>query len=286
MKTLSLFLVVLLALLPGAAVAEGGLAPFAEGTRVVTIASGPEPGEVVDAFAARGVGGLLDAVSGEMSTVQTLAQALLMLSSGHADAFFLFYDTMRYVASRNTNYAGEPGLLYANLHLISRTDKAELMDGVDEALAALTADGTMDALWQEHVEDVISGEDPVPVALPAAQEGRPTFIVGVSGDCPPIDYATADGHPAGYNVALLSAIAERTGYGFELVTIESGARYAALSSGRIDLFFWQQSMDAQIKEALGEDASDLIGVMTLGEEFRLSAPYAEVQMGFLLNSAG
>lgn len=285
MRKLAFFLSFLLALLPVAALAEEQIAPLPEGTRVVTIASGHEPDALPPNENAPD--GLLASAADNVTMVHSLAQALLMLSADQADAFFLFYDTMRYVESRNTDYLSVPDSVSVKLHLLALNDKTELMDGVDAALTSMEEDGTSAAIWQAHVEDVITGADPTPLTLPAAEEGKPTFIVGVSGDCPPIDYTTPDGQAAGYNVAMLSVIAARTGFGFELVTIESGARYAALTSGRIDLFFWQQTMDEISEEITGaENGASASAMQLLGDEYRLSVPYAKVLLGFLMKREG
>ena len=68
--------------------------------------------------------------------------------------------------------------------------------------------------------------------------GAETVKIAVTGDFPPIDYVAIDGTSAGFNVALLAEIARRLKINVELVSINSGARGAALSSGRVDGVFW------------------------------------------------
>jgi len=57
---------------------------------------------------------------------------------------------------------------------------------------------------------------------------------------PPYDYISADGKPAGFNVALMSEISRVLEKNIKFVTIPSEARYSALlsSARRMDLFFW------------------------------------------------
>ncbi|MBQ7221378.1 MAG: transporter substrate-binding domain-containing protein [Synergistaceae bacterium] len=65
-----------------------------------------------------------------------------------------------------------------------------------------------------------------------------TVKIAVTGDMPPIDYIAADGTPAGFNTAMLAEIARRLKVNVELVSVNAGARAAALSSGRADGVFW------------------------------------------------
>ena len=60
----------------------------------------------------------------------------------------------------------------------------------------------------------------------------------MTGDLPPLDYVSADGKAAGFNTALLAEISKLVRQNFELVQIDSGARAAALTSGKVDVVFW------------------------------------------------
>lgn len=53
-----------------------------------------------------------------------------------------------------------------------------------------------------------------------------------------MDYVSADGTPAGFNVALLNATSEKTGCSFEIVQLDAAARLSALESGKVGLIFW------------------------------------------------
>ena len=65
-----------------------------------------------------------------------------------------------------------------------------------------------------------------------------TVKIAITGDMPPLDYIAADGSAAGFNTALIAEIAKRLKVNVELVSINAGARAAALSSGRADGVFW------------------------------------------------
>ena len=70
--------------------------------------------------------------------------------------------------------------------------------------------------------------------------GAETVRIAVTGDMPPLDYIAPDGRPAGFNTALLAEIGRRLKINVELVNINTGARAAALASGRVDGVFWFQ----------------------------------------------
>ena len=72
-------------------------------------------------------------------------------------------------------------------------------------------------------------------------DGADTIKVGVTGDLPPFDYMTEAGEPEGFNKVILAEIGKRIGKNIELVSIDSGSRAIALSSGQIDVVFWTRS---------------------------------------------
>ena len=67
--------------------------------------------------------------------------------------------------------------------------------------------------------------------------------MAITGDQPPLDYMTADGQPVGFNTAILAEIRKRLQKNIELVSIESGARSVALSSGEVDMVFWTRGSE-------------------------------------------
>ena len=71
-----------------------------------------------------------------------------------------------------------------------------------------------------------------------AFEGADTIRIAITGDIPPLDYTADNGKAAGFNVALLAAIAEYNGINIEPVIMESASRFTALASGKVDAIFW------------------------------------------------
>lgn len=223
-----------------------------------------------------------NAMMSNMTQVKSLSEALMMLTSDRADGFYCDYDTLRYIASRNEGFEVLTRALSETIHIITSAKDEELMENINKALDDMEADGTLSALWQTNVEDVIAGADPVAVELPQI-EGAPVYKIGVSGDLPPLDYTTADGVPAGYNTALLAALSERIGVTFELVSMESGARYTALAAGTIDGFFWHEQMI--VPDMVPEDVAGKVrDYHTSNVDFLVSRAYCTLEMGMLIKS--
>ncbi len=65
-----------------------------------------------------------------------------------------------------------------------------------------------------------------------------TITVALTGDLLPVDYVDAGGAPAGFNVAVLAEISRRLHVNINTIQVETGARLAALTSGRADAVFW------------------------------------------------
>ena len=116
-------------------------------------------------------------------------------------------------------------------------DKNEgLRDKFNKALAAIKADGTLDAMKKRYLVTDRETES----AKFEKFAGAETIRVAVTGDLPPIDYVASNGQAAGFNTALIAEIAKRLKVNIRLVYTNSGARAASLISGRSDVVFWYQ----------------------------------------------
>jgi ABC-type amino acid transport substrate-binding protein len=70
-----------------------------------------------------------------------------------------------------------------------------------------------------------------------------------------MDFVASNGKAAGFNIALLTEIANRAQVNFEIVQIESGARAMALSSNKVDAVFWTKSVTCTV---CGSEAAETI----------------------------
>ena len=131
-------------------------------------------------------------------------------------------------------------------------DRTALRDELDQAIAAMKEDGTMDALINTYIVEGIS-EDPEPVAF--TQADGETIRIAVTGDLPPMDYVAPDGTPAGFNTALLAELGRRLNKNFEIIQVSSLGRAAALASGQVDMVFWTNGYDGRHPGSYNPDAN-------------------------------
>ncbi|MBQ3434053.1 MAG: transporter substrate-binding domain-containing protein, partial [Selenomonadaceae bacterium] len=120
------------------------------------------------------------------------------------------------------------------------------------------ADGTLQKLIKENITE-LAGDDPVAATIPKI-DGAETLKIAVTGDMPALDCILANNTPAGFNVAFLSELSKRINKNFEIVSIEAGARGAALSSGQVDILFWVMGTYDQDGKALPYPLDDMKGV--------------------------
>ena len=115
----------------------------------------------------------------------------------------------------------------------------------NEAIKEMTADKTILFLKAQYVMD--ANENPEPVKFDFFPDAE-TVKIAVTGDMPPLDYVAPDGTPAGFNTALLAEIGRRLKINIELISVNYGARIAALASGRADgVFLFQSENTSKMK---------------------------------------
>ena len=169
----------------------------------------------------------------------TFTAMQMALNAGEIHEMVLPDVVASHVMSMNKQYVSRLVLRSKGMGLAFgfREDSKKLRDDFNEALAVLWDDWTISAL--EGIFLASPGFEPEPVEF-RKFENADTIKVAITGDLPPIDYVAADGTPAGFNTALLSEIGSCLKKNIELVNIESGARTAALASGRVDVVFWYE----------------------------------------------
>ena len=185
---------------------------------------------------------------------------IMALKSKQIDRFAAPSRVGAYIVARNDDFQ----LINNNLKPIlgysiamQEKDKAQVEE-INAAIKAMKDDGTLNNLIKENITD-LGGADPVAKPIPMI-DGAATIKVAVTGDMPALDCILADGKPAGFNVAFLSELSKRINKNFELVSIEAGARGAALSSGQVDMLFWVLGVYDQDGNALPYPLDNMKGV--------------------------
>lgn len=173
----------------------------------------------------------------------SLSELQLALNGGKIDWAYLPYDTAKYMQSENPDLtvAVDASVVYSYA-MAAREEDSALAEQLADAVSALREDGTLSALEDQYIysEQGLLEE----AAVPAKTEGAPTIRIGLTGSLPPFDYVSADGIPAGFNVAFANALGERLGMNIELTTVEVDARLTALVSKKIDVVFWMMVDDS------------------------------------------
>ena len=101
--------------------------------------------------------------------------------------------------------------------------------------------------------------------LPAATEmpffyNAPTIKIGFTADLPPFDLVSAEGKPAGFNIAVLAAISKRIRKNFEFVQVEHSERTEALATHNVDVLFWKfvPSDDKSLPQGFNQPAGIIV----------------------------
>ena len=174
----------------------------------------------------------------------TMDSMVMALQSGTIAGLSADEFTTDYLISRTDGFveytnpeAPSHILAYA---MLLREDDAELCDNITAAIRDMQADGTLNALKTQYIDDVIAGEEPEAV-MPEQFEGADTLKVALTGDRPPMDYFSEAGEPIGFNTAIVSEVGRRLGLNIEFISVDSGVRAVSLASGTSDVVFWSEN---------------------------------------------
>ena len=205
----------------------------------------------------------------------SLLSMQMALRSGKIGEITLPEPVGLYLVSNNSKYD-----IYFSLNMMPSTisfgfkrGNAALQKEFNSAILSMRKDGTLARLQKDFVLELATGE---PEAVKFTTfNNAPTVRVAVTGDLPPIDFISANGTPTGYNTAILSEIGRRIKKNIRLVSVEAGARSAALAGERVDVVFWYRSTDG-IKAPKQAKGKNLKNVMKDNlEGVILSEPYYE-----------
>ena len=184
-----------------------------------------------------------------------LSAALMDLESGKIVTLCVDETVAKYIVAQNDKFEFSSGGPYkTGFSMLTKESNTEVYNILNNAIKEMKADGTLDSLIANELKAYIES-DPVAKDLPHF-DGAKTIKIGVTGDLPPMDFVAANGQAAGFNIALLTEIANRAKVNFELVQIDAGARAMALSSGKIDAAFWTKYITCDICNSAGAEKID------------------------------
>ncbi len=172
----------------------------------------------------------------------SLTSMLMAMNANRVDEISLPESTARYVMKNDSEYK-----ILFTLRMPSaiafgfRNDSTALRDEFNTVIESMKFDGTLKELEAKYIGNGANFQSNA-----VGFENFPdadTVKVAVTGDMPPVDYVSENGSAAGYNTAVISEIGKRLKKNVEIISIESGARSAALTSGRADVIFWYRTTE-------------------------------------------
>ena len=191
----------------------------------------------------------------EYVNCNNLSSALMDLESGKVDSICLEKSTADYVTAHNDKFvAFYDEKTMTNFSMMTLDSNTEVYISLNNAIKEMKADGTLDSLIENELNAYINS-NPEAKELPKF-DGAKTIKIGVTGDLPPMDFVAANGKAAGFNIALLTEIANRAQINIELVQIETGSRPMALSSGKVDAVFWSKSITCTVCNSTATEKID------------------------------
>jgi len=196
-------------------------------------------------------------IKAEWIPYNNLSSALMDLENGKIEFLGVNEYTANYVEAHNKNIIADEasrGPVSTHFSMMTMNSNKEVYDILNNAIKTMKEDGTLTRLIENDLEAYISS-DPEPKDLPHF-DGARTIKVGVTGDIPPMDFVAANGKAAGFNIALLTEIANRAQVNIELVHIEADARAMALSSNKVDAVFWTKNATCTVCGATGAEKID------------------------------
>ena len=169
----------------------------------------------------------------------SLNEMIMALDAGRIDRMEMpqpvgkYFLKQGYNSSKYINYGFAQGFDY--YLSMGFKDGSKWFQPFNSAIKAMNEDNTLLLLKAQYVD--YAKDDPKPITFEKFPDAE-TVKIAVTGDMPPLDYIAADGSAAGFNTALLAEIGRRLKVNIELLSVNAGARAAALASGRADGVFW------------------------------------------------
>ena len=208
----------------------------------------------------------------EVIPMNRRSDLLAAILAGKIDAAASPRIVTEYYAKRNRNLKiiEQPKSFEVNIVMAVRSSDQKLKTDLDSAIAVLQGNGSLKLLEDKWINNLPVNSEPAFEEIPKIN-GSNTFYVGVSGDFAPLDYIASDGRPAGYNVALLAEIGKILKVNFEIVSIETQAKFVALESKKIDAVFFHWT-GGQISRFFNDSNSNYI----------VTIPYYKDRGGYFL----
>ncbi len=216
----------------------------------------------------------------KLKYASSLNDCMAMLKSGRADLMMTTDLTSIYAAQRNPDMKAYICKQNFGAVMMLRASDIALRDSFNGAIKKLHDSGRLEELRQKWIKEFPADGEPEVNEIKKI-DGAETIFVGVSGDMPPLDFVSVTGRPAGFNAALLGEISKELGKNIEIITLDSQARFAALESKKIDIFFWiVMPLIESVKEIKNENQNP--DELAFHKKYIVTIPYCKVKNAFLI----
>lgn len=118
-----------------------------------------------------------------------------------------------------------------------RSEDSALRDDINEALATLKENGTLENLITTYIENAESTKAKYAKDFDQLSGKNGTIYVGVTGALPPIDMVDDNQKPYGFSVALMHEIGSILGKEVKFVFLQNDTSFTMLLGGKVDLLF-------------------------------------------------
>ena len=220
----------------------------------------------------------------ELTFYDNMSSMLMALQAKDIYVMILADSVAQYIVAQNDSLMIAPeregeGLNQntASYQMMMKEEDTDIHQMFNDAIVELKEEGIMDELIETHINGHTDGSNPQPVEIPVI-DGADTVKVAVTGDLPPLDFVAADGTPAGFNMALLAEIAKKANINIEVVQVDTGARAAALTSGRADVIFWVNSNSCSVHGEIEKGSDTPEGTITTEPYFSESMSFVTFKM--------
>lgn len=220
----------------------------------------------------------------ELTFYDNMTSMLMALQAKDIYVMILADSVAQYIVAQNDSLMIAPeregeGLNQntASYQMMMKEEDTDIHQMFNDAIVELKEEGIMDELIETHINGHTDGSNPQPVEIPVI-DGADTVKVAVTGDLPPLDFVAADGTPAGFNMALLAEIAKKANINIEVVQVDTGARAAALTSGRADVIFWVNSNSCSVHGEIEKGSDTPEGTITTEPYFSESMSFVTFKM--------
>lgn len=171
----------------------------------------------------------------------SVMESTMMVQNGQVDAAITpVAATAEYFARENKDLGTVTSDIQTDVAIALDAKNTALQQELNGAIQTLKDNGTIDKLTAEWIDGVSA--DSLKAEPAEKIEGADTLYIGISGDVVPLDYVSADGTPAGFNVALMTEIGKLLNKNIEFVVVSTDAKFSSILSGKIDAFFWHVSI--------------------------------------------